>query len=197
VTLLRLLPVIGCVLACAGGTAATPRAPTTARPLPHAGAADADLAAFGRALHAALSAGRPADVVLDDAALERLLSVEAEQRWIAMRAQAPGPARLPDVDRQQWQGTRYAELCVQQGRLESAQGALGLRSPGFVFERALIVGRDPGGGALGAWVEGVFLYTDTGFAALAIERIEAPRPDHADLELAVCELRARDERPHP
>jgi hypothetical protein len=48
-----------------------------------------------------------------------------------------------------------------------------------------------GGGALAGWVEGQFLHTDAGFGALRLDRVEAPRRDHADLELAICELRAR------
>lgn len=187
---------IAALLLGCGATAAS-SAPTTARPLPHAGAADDELEAFGRELHAVLTAGRPADLLLADAALASLFEPEAEQRWLALRARGPGPGRLSDSDQRQWQRTRYAELCVQQGRLEPAHGALGLRAPGFVFERALLVGREAGGGAVAAWIEGVFLYTDAGFGALAIERVEAPRPDHADLELAVCELRTRAEEPNP
>ena len=62
---------------------------------------------------------------------------------------------------------------------------------------ALVVGHEPGGGALAGWVEGEFLNTDAGFGALSLERVETPRRDHADLQLAVCELRARARDPKP
>jgi hypothetical protein len=65
---------------------------------------------------------------------------------------------------------------------------LGLRRSGFVFERGLLIGREAGGGQLAGWVEGVFVLTERGFVALEIERVEPPRRDHSDLELAECEL---------
>jgi hypothetical protein len=87
------------------------------------------------------------------------------------------------------QRARYAGLCVQQGRSEPSGGPIGLRAPGFVFERALLIGREPDGGPVASWVEGEFLNTDAGFGALTLERVEPPRRDHADLELAQCEIR--------
>jgi hypothetical protein len=135
--------------------------------------------------------GRPAEVAFDEKTLDRLLLPDAGRRALALRAQMPGPRSLPSDQSALWAGARYAEICVQQGRAEPRAGSLGLRAPGFVFERALVVGREPGGGSLAGWVEGAFLHTDAGFGALTLERVEAPRRDHADLELAVCELRAR------
>jgi hypothetical protein len=153
--------------------------------------AEPALARFGARLYAALARGKPLEVVFDDAALHRLLVPEAERIALARRARTPGPLRLPETERALWAQARYAEICIQQGRAEPRAGTLGLRAPGFVFERALLVGHEPGGGALAAWVEGEFLHTDAGFGALTLERIETPRRDHSDLELAVCELRAR------
>jgi hypothetical protein len=99
------------------------------------------------------------------------------------------PVTLSADARALLRSARYAGLCIQQGRAEPSGGSLGLRAPGFVFERALLIGRDGGGGAVASWVEGRFLHTDAGFGALSLERVEAPRRDHADLELADCELR--------
>jgi hypothetical protein len=176
---------------CAGCGASSARAPSRPAPLPQLDVAKPVLAEFGQRLYSALAHGRLEEVTFDDAALDRLLLPSAGSRALAMRAQVPGPRRLPPDESARWAGARYAEICVQQGRAEPRGGALGLRAPGFVFERALIVGREPGGGALAGWVEGEFLHTDAGFGALILERVEAPRRDHADLELAVCELRAR------
>jgi hypothetical protein len=64
----------------------------------------------------------------------------------------------------------------------------GLRQSGFVFERGLLIGREAGGGELAGWVEGVFVLTGQGFVALEIQRVEPPRRDHSDLELAECEI---------
>ncbi len=182
---------------CAACGASSPRAPSTPTPLPQLDAARPELAAFGQRLYRALALGRLEAVTFDAVALDRLLLPAAGRRALAMRAQVPGPRRLPPDETAVWAGARYAEICVQQGRAEPRDGALGLRAPGFVFERALIVGREPGGGALAGWVEGAFLHTDAGFGALSLDRVEAPRRDHADLQLAVCELRARPPDPKP
>jgi len=186
-----------CLLAVACGAAAT-RAPSTPAPLPsQGGQADAVLADFGAKLYGALVRGRPDDVAFGAGALHALLSPAAENRVLAVRANAPRSSRLGADDRALWAQAHFAEICVQQGRAEPAGGQLGLRADGFVFERALVVGREPGGGALAGWVEGEFLNTDAGFGALSLERVETPRRDHADLELAVCELRARARDPKP
>jgi hypothetical protein len=186
-----------CLLAAACGASA-PLTPSTPSPLPpETTQAEAALASFGATLYDALAHGRPDDVAFGSAALHALLDPDAEMRLLAVRANAPRSHKLADYDRAMWAHARFAEICVQQGRAEPAGGELGLRADGFVFERALVVGREPDGGALAGWVEGEFLHTDAGFGALSLERVEAPRRDHADLELAVCELRAhaRDRKP--
>jgi hypothetical protein len=191
VTRIRFAPALVLLLACAS----TPAPPHAAQPLPHAGAADAALSACGARLHAALGQGQPARVLLDGSGLSRVLLPEAESRVLAQRAPLRAPGYVADTKSSLWSGSRFAEICVQQGREEPPNGALGLRAPGFVFERALLVGRELDGGLLAAWVEGVFVYTDAGFYALSLERVEPPRRDHSDLELAVCELRARSASP--
>jgi hypothetical protein len=175
----------------AGCASARAGMPTAARPLPQDQATvERTLDDFGRRLYGALSGARPQGVVLDDDGLRALLRHEAAERAIALRRTAPGLGRITPQERALFSGARYWGICVQQGRAEPGGGPLGLRSPGFLFERALVVGQEPGGGAIASWVEGHFVNTSAGFTALAIERVEPPRRDHADLELAVCELRA-------
>jgi len=179
------------VVAGCGASAAPASGPTKPLPLSQLQSAEPALARFGQRLYAALARGKPFEIAFDAGGLRNLLLPEAEHVALVRRAQTPGPLSLPESERALWAQARYAEICIQQGRVEPRAGTLGLRAPGFVFERALLVGREPGGGALAAWVEGEFLHTDAGFGALSLERIEAPRRDHSDLELAVCELRAQ------
>jgi hypothetical protein len=175
---------VGCASAAGGAS-------TVARPLPQDQAnVERTLDAFGRKLYDALSRGRAEGVTLDDSGLRALLHREAAEQAIALRQTATSLRRVTPDERALFGSARYAGICVQQGRAEPGGGPVGLRSAGFLFERALVVGQEPGGGAIASWVEGHFLNTSAGFIALAIERVEPPRRDHADLELAVCELRA-------
>jgi hypothetical protein len=145
----------------------------------------AALDALGQRLYSAVARGLWEEVLFDHVALDALLEPTAA----SLASTSARTVALSPEQRGMWNAARYAGLCVQQGRLEPAAGAVGLRAPGFVFERALLIGREPGGGAIAGWVDGRFLNTDAGFGALSVERVEAPRRDHADLELQVCELR--------
>jgi hypothetical protein len=166
-----------------------PTQPTEPRLLPAGSSAEGALEDFGRRLYGALARGAPGDIVLSDAALGALLLPAAAHRTLELRHTAPRLRPLGADERAMFGAASYAGLCVQQGRAEPRGGPLGLRSPGFLFERALVIGREPGGGAIASWVEGHFVNTDAGFEALSLERVEPPRRDHSDLELAVCELR--------
>jgi hypothetical protein len=180
--------VLGLVLsACASGqpAGASVRVPREPRPLPAQSAVPGALDALGKRLYAAVARGSWDEVLFDDAAIEALL----EPAPASLLGRVGRSVALSPEQRGLWNGASYAGLCVQQGRLEPASGAVGLRAAGFVFERALLIGREPGGGAIAGWVEGRFLNTDAGFGALSVERVETPRRDHADLELQVCELR--------
>jgi hypothetical protein len=148
-----------------------------------------ELEQFGHRLYDALSGGRIDGFALDEGALRSVLLPAAAQRALARRAQSPSFRLAPD-DRALLGAARYAGICVQQGRVEPEAGVIGLRHAGFLFERALVIGREPGGGAVASWVEGRFVHTSSGFEALDFDRVEPPRRDHADLDLAVCELRA-------
>ncbi|HEX2679430.1 MAG TPA: hypothetical protein VHM19_22420 [Polyangiales bacterium] len=159
--------------------------PRLPEPLPAGDNAPAALDAFGRRLYAAVASSRWSEVLFDDEALDALLEPTAANRiGTVQRAVA-----LSTQQRELWNVATYAGICVQQGRLEPAAGPVALRAEGFLFERALLIGREPGGGLIAGWVEGRFLNTDAGFGALQIERVETPRRDHSDLELQVCELR--------
>ena len=172
---------------CASSTpaGASVRVPHEPRPLPAQAAVPAALDALGKRLYAAVALGHWDEVLFDDAAIGALLEPSAA----TLLAGVGRTVALSPEQRGLWSGASYAGLCVQQGRLEPAAGAVGLRAQGFLFERALLIGREPGGGAIAGWVEGRFLNTDAGFGALSVERVETPRRDHADLELQVCELR--------
>ncbi len=82
--------------------------------------------------------------------------------------------------------TEFSGLCVLRSREEAAHAESGLDLPGWVFDRALVVG-DRGGRRLGAWLEGTFVYTDHGIFALDLARVEEPRSQHSDIELVQCD----------
>ena len=89
----------------------------------------------------------------------------------------------------------YAGICLQGAREAPADGPLGLEMPGWVFDRFLLIGLRVPGQRLATWLEGVFLYTDAGFFALDLERVEEPRWEHSDLEIAPCDLSIRGDLP--
>jgi len=174
--------VIASLLACAS-TAPSPaprELPTDARQR------DRMLATFGQRLYRALASGHFEHVIADDRARDALLRPEVARR--SSRSLAAGQYDSAASERELWGAARYSGLCVQSGRTELPAGVIGLRRTGFVFERGLLIGREAGGGELAGWVEGVFVLTEQGFVALEIERVETPRRDHSDLELAECEL---------
>jgi hypothetical protein len=152
---------------------------------------DGLLASFGERLYTALTDGHLERVLADSRARAAILKPDVAGR----PARSVSASAITPADRTLWASAQYAGLCVQQGRTEYTFGTLGLRKNAFVFERGLLIGREPGGGDLAGWVEGTFVLTQQGFIALAIERVEPPRRDHADLELAECEI--ADRRPVP
>jgi hypothetical protein len=149
---------------------------------------------FGRRLFAAMEVGAPQEVLYDDASLEALLSEAAARRYAGRRfavstrigAQGHLPLRLRRAE--------YAGVCIQGARNEPTGTVLGLRRPGWVFDRALVIGLRPGGQRVASWVEGTFLYSDEGFHALDLERVEEPRWEHTELEIATCDLAVRRDR---
>ena len=183
------------LIAC-GGPAASSL--PTAAPLPEEHAArDGVLQSFGAQLFAALSHGAPLQILFDDAALRALLEPNAAARAASLRHNLSATVGAELGDGGLFHGTTYQALCIQRARPEPAGGMLGLRQAGWVFDRVLVVAEEPGGGRVAAWAEGVFLNTDQGLGAVDLSRLEAPRRDHADLELASCDLVAGAWSPQP
>jgi len=172
-----------------GGDAETTRPAEVARApreLPPQGdARDAVVARFGERLFAALAAGAPGDLLYDDEAVAVLLTPESATRVRALRATRvdADPAQL-----RRFAETEYLGVCLQGARHEPAHGSVGAVAPTWVVGRALVVGRKPNGQRLGAWVEGTFVYSNVGFGAVDLRRVESPRWEHSDLEIATCEL---------
>ena len=180
----KLMAVLVVLVSCAGCASASPV--PTARELPSdAGQRDRALATFWQQLWRGCQGSSSG--LANDRARDSLLEPAAARRpGRALSAKVVPETAMAPSDRALWGSAQYSGFCIQSGRTERPNGVVGLRRPGFVFERGLLIGREPGGGELAGWVEGVFLLTDAGFVALEIERIEPPRRDHSDLELAEC-----------
>lgn len=178
-----LVPWATIAIACA----AAPHGAMTPLPMPAATDARHDaMDAFGRRLHAALTAGRPTDVLFGDVELRQLCDGSAATRIAARRG---GPSLRVGAQPAVAQGlahTEYLGVCLQYARDDD--DAVGLESPGWTFRRVLLAARLPGGRRTALWVDGLFVFTDSGFGALELERVEAPRWEHSDLELAPCDM---------
>lgn len=141
---------------------------------------------FARRVFQLLQQRSRSELVFGDATLERLLDPAAALRATARRdaeigssGPAPGLAVL--------RGSTYVGACIQGLRDEPPGSVIGLRQPGWLFERMLLVAQEPTG-RIAFWVEGEFLWTDLGFGAISIQPPETPRRNHSDLELAVCDV---------
>lgn len=172
--------VVGC-----GGSAVAMRP----LPVPEDGAAREEaIRQGGERLYGALAAGRPESLLADDVELRSLVDPETASRYAVLRL---GTGVRLDVAPEQlapFARARFGGVCLQGARLEPKGSRLGLLSDGWVFDRALVMGIEPGGRRLGAWVEGTFVYTPGGFVALSLSRVEVPRWEHSDLELAPCDM---------
>jgi hypothetical protein len=178
-------------------------APSTSEPtvpveVPQAKAArDRALARVGRRLFDALRRGAPERLLFDDGVLRRLLEPDAATRVAAYRL---GRGARLDYRPAAFGGLRqseYAGVCLQGARVEPSGTPLGLRKPGWVFDRALVAATTGSGRRLGAWVEGTFVYTNAGFGAIDLGRVEEPRWEHSDLELAPCDMEVGLDEPLP
>ncbi len=140
----------------------------------------------GEKVHAALVRGAPEELLVDDFSLRSLVDSESATRYGALRAGIG--ARLSEIDTGLFSDTRFGGACLQGARLEAPGGVVGLVRDGWVFDRILVMGLQPGGRRIGAWVEGVFVDTNEGFVALDLSQVESPRWEHADLDLATCDM---------
>lgn len=183
------------VIACACGGATVPRAttpmPAPAEREPRQSAIDA----FGRLAFEALADGQPQRLVFDDVELRAILDTAGATRLTARRETLDH--RLGDTSdlETSMAGAEYAGICLQGAHDESAGGVLGLRADGWLIDRALVIGRREGGRRIASWLEGPFLFTDRGFGALDLERVERPRWEHSDLEIAPCDFSIRNDLP--
>lgn len=186
----------GLLMAACAGPAASSARPTTPRTRPQDRSdRDAALVRFGERAWAALRAGAPERLLYDDLDLRQLLDTAGATRLSARRL-AAGPRLGVTVDLEALlESADYAGICLQGARDEEAGGVLGLRGDGWVFDRALLIGRRPGGRRIATWIEGTFLFTDAGFGALDLERVETPRWEHSDLEIAPCDVAIRSDLP--
>ncbi|MDH5493852.1 MAG: hypothetical protein OEY14_18020 [Myxococcales bacterium] len=171
-----------------GGPAApvlVPVPPPAARTLPSDREARREaLRELGAWLHGALCAGRPQDLLFGEGALRALLSERLASREILLRGAERPPTPAVDL----WQGVEFSGICLQGARDEPPQGRAGLRAEAWIFERALVVADRSDGRRVAAWIEGLFVYTDQGFGALSLRRVEDPRWEHSDLEIAPCDM---------
>jgi len=147
------------------------------------------LGELGRTLFEGLRDGTPNNCFASASELEALIVPEVRFRLERERAESLERVSAARVFRRDWAQARFVGFCAQGAREELAQQSLGLVSGGWVLERILVVA-DLGEGRprSAAWLEGGFVYTAQGWKALNIRRIEAPRVQHADLELAPCDV---------
>jgi hypothetical protein len=177
------------------GGSGVPR-PTTALAAPDsASARRATIDALGRRAWDAMAAGAPQRLLLDDLDLRTVLDSAGATRLSARRLSVVQRIGETDELSRLLAGASYAGVCLQGARDEAEGGVTGLRSPGWVFDRILVIGRRGTGRRIAAWLEGLFLYTDAGFFAVDLERVERPRWEHSDLEIAPCDLSIRDDLP--
>ncbi len=119
------------------------------------------------------------DIVLDESGVAR---VEALRLGLGSRV------HLDPRRHGRFSETELWGLCVLGARQEPAGGTLGLKEDTWILERALVAGQRVGGQRLAAWFEGTFVYSDAGFRAIDLRRVETPRWEHSDLELVTCDM---------
>jgi hypothetical protein len=142
---------------------------------------------LARALFTAIQAEAPQQALAAPAELDELLPIQTrsrieQERRRSGRQLSSLPGR-PAV----WSSASYAGFCAQGARQEPAGGSLGLMEAAWLLDRVLVVA-DLGNARSASWVEGRFLFTDQGWRALTLSRVEAPRAGHSDLDLAPCDV---------
>lgn len=161
------------------------------RPMPWPGRAsrNAEIRRFAAHLFRAMVHGRIRDSQVSDDELSELFFDEHAARLRVMRRSAASPASAARTAYRPFRETSFDSACIQGATVLSEGGPLGLRAAGATFDRILLAGREGGGWRWAAWVEGIFLLTNRGVVLVQASRFERPRRDHADLELAPCDIR--------
>lgn len=175
--------------ACGGSqTPATSLGPERSLTAPSDSAERAQaLQQFAERAFRTLQHGHAVELVFDEVALGRLLNSPSATRAGGQRRSMPAASGMAPRQFELLRDARFDGACFQ-GLHDEAEGSVvGLLQPGWMFERVLLVGSEPTG-RLAIWLEGEFLWTDQGFGAISIQAVEAPRRNHADLELAVCDV---------
>lgn len=188
----RVVTAVVLLLASARCAATPPPAAIHPAPLPDdARAQELALGQIGRQLYRALGEGVPERLLVDASELKSMLDTDGAMRVLELRRRGSAPGIAAKEMRAAFSGTSYDGVCFDRARREAAGTTLGLLHEAFVFERALIVGKQVGGTTLAAWMEGLFMSTGTGdlAVALVLSRVEAPRRDHPDLGLLQCDFK--------
>lgn len=146
------------------------------------------LDAFGQRLHAALRDSTPLDLLFDVDEVRVLQEGTAATRSLARRASLAFPLAAAAGVRRSLHDTSYLGICVQDAHDESARGALGLMHESWTFRRVLLAARRLDGHRVALWLDGVFIFADTGFGILDLERIEDLRWEHSDLDILPCDM---------
>ncbi len=141
---------------------------------------------LARGLFEAIRQEYPDQVLAAPAELDQLLPVHTRSRIEQERLHQVAFTRVPGHPAV-WREASYAGFCAQGAREEPAGGPLGLSEAAWTVERVLVAA-DLGRARSASWVEGRFLFTDRGFRALTLSRVEAPRTGHSDLDLAPCDV---------
>jgi hypothetical protein len=132
--------------------------------------------------------GEPERLMLDASELKSIFDTDGAMRMLELRARGTAPGFAAAEQRAAYGGTTYGGVCFDRAREEPAGSSLGMLQKAFVFERALIVGKQPDHSNVSAWIEGLFMGTGDLVVALVLSRVEAPRRDHPDLELLQCDV---------
>lgn len=148
----------------------------------------------GIKIYGALAAGRPETLIVDDMGLRALVTPEAATTFTALR-NAPRDAFPDAASLRRLADAAYSGICLQQSGIETPGGRFGFTAPAWVFHRALVVGTRPSGSRVASWVEGTFVFTTDGIVALDLAAVEAPRWEHADIEIGGCDVEAQVEEP--
>lgn len=176
------------VLGCGGANAASSASGSLAlRTLPaEAEQRRAAIESLAQQTFEALRDGVPRRLLAPANELDGLLTASAQHRLLEQRRTRLGalPVQLWAVP---WKQASFTGFCAQGAREETAGGPSGLKEPAWVLDR-LLVAATFGGQRSASWVEGSFVYTTDGFRALNLSRLEGPRNEHSDLELAPCDV---------